>query len=473
MKTNLDIKQVNSMSDIHWGFLAQGLNVATGLLLLPMILRYLPPEEVGLWFVFMSLAGLAQLLELGFLPTITRNVAYLYAGAQKLNAYGYEPTTEHVHLNIELLQQLFMAAREIYLVVSLSTLAFLAVIGTTYISMLLTHSMPQFQIIFAWIAFALGYVINFYYGYFNGFLQGRGDVKASNQIIVANRVVLIVLASLLLAEGWGLLGVGFASLISSVIGRGLAARIFWSGGGAETFSLKVAKVIKNNSLISILWPNAKKLGWVYLGSFLITRANVLIASSFLGLAATASYGLTFQILTTFTSLSAVVFNLNMPHFSGDQIRGRHENILEKFGKSLATGWLVYLVCTVILFLFGNTLLALIGSRTHLLEANLLFLFVIIMFLEMNHSLCAGYLTTFNEIPFVRAALVSGICIVSISVLTVSVFHFEIWGLLLSQGVVQVFYNNWMWPMEAARKLNHSFAYVLASGFRGLWKDCHA
>ena len=437
-----------------------------------MILRYLLPEEVGLWFVFMSLAGLAQLLELGFQPTIARNVAYVYAGAQKLDAHGCIPTTEHAPLNIELLQQLFVAARKIYLGVSLAALAVLAVIGSAYISTLLTPNVPLAHIIPAWLAFALGYVVNFYYGYFNGFLQGRGDVTSANQVVVASRMILIILASLLLAGGLGLVGVGIASLISSVIGRILARRLFWHGGGAETAALKSAKTTEHNSLISILWPNAKKLGLVFLGSFLITRANVLIASSFLGLAEAANYGLTFQIIVTFTTLSAVVFNLNMPHLSGDQVRGRHEKILEKFGRSLAAGWLVYMVGAAILFLFGSTLLALIGSRTHLLETNLLSLLAVIMFLEMNHSLCSGYLTTFNEIPFVRAALASGIGIVTVSVLTVSVFHFGVWGLVLSQGVIQLAYNNWKWPMEAARRMSHSFAYVVTSGFKGLWRARH-
>lgn len=466
------MKQSISHRDIHWGFIAQILNVATGLLLLPMILRYLPPEEVGLWFVFITLAGLAQLLELGFQPTIARNVAYVYAGAQKLDVHGFVSPISNLSINIELLQQLFVAAQKIYLGVSLSALAVLAVIGSVYISTLLGPSAQQSHIIMAWLAFALGYVINFYYGYFNGFLQGRGDVTSVNKVVVVSRLTLIVLASLLLVGGLGLIGVGIASLISSVISRTLASRLFWSGGGTETMALKVPSTMVHNSLISTLWPNAKKLGWVYLGSFFITRANVLIASSFLGLADAASYGLTFQILATFTTMSSVVFSLNMPHISGDQIRRQHEKILGKFGSSLAIGWVVYVLSAILLFSFGSGFLALIGSRTNLLATNLLLVFVVFMFLEMNHSICAGYLSTFNEIPFVRAALISGIGIVIVSVFAVSVCHFGVWGLVLSQGIIQASYNNWKWPQEAARKLGCTFTSVIESGFKGLVSRYH-
>lgn len=462
-----------SMLDIHWGFLAQGLNVAAGLLLLPVILRYLPPEEVGLWFVFMALAGLAQLLELGFQPTIARNVAYIYAGAQKLEAYGCPPTTESAPLNTKLLQQLFMSARKIYLGVSVAALVTLSGVGSAYILTLLPPAMPPGHVIPAWLAFALGYVVNFYYGYFNGFLQGRGDVTEANQVVVVSRLSMIILGCVLLVGGFGLEGLGFASLASSIISRMLARRFYWRGGRGELMALKAAKVPEGtSSLVPILWPNAKRLGWVFLGSFLITRANILIASSFIGLAEAGSYGLTFQILLTLVGLSGVILNLNLPRLNGDQVRGRQEKALGNFGRALATGWLVFFLGATALVLFGGPLLAVIGSQTPLLDTGLLVVFIVIMFLEMNHSLCASYLTTFNEVLFVRAALVSGLAILMLSTLSVSVFHLGAWGLVLSQGVVQAAYNNWKWPLEAARKMGCSFSHVVGSGFKGLKRFHH-
>src|SRR6266567_8101153 len=71
-----------SRRDIYWGYAAQLLNVGAGLILLPVVVRYFSPEDVGLWFVFITLAGLAQLLEFGFQPTLARNTAYVYAGAR-------------------------------------------------------------------------------------------------------------------------------------------------------------------------------------------------------------------------------------------------------------------------------------------------------------------------------------------------------------------------------------------------------
>ena len=455
--------------DIYWGFLAQGLNIASGLLLLPMVLRYLLPEEVGLWFVFMSLAGMAQLLELGFQPTIARNVAYVYAGAQKLDAHGCVPgAAEQTAINVKLLQQLFWTARRIYLGVALVAMLALGIIGSVYISTLLTPKMQMFDIVSIWLIFSFSYVINFYYGYFNGFLQGRGDMTATNKIVIASRIVSILLASILLVLDFGLAGIAIASLISSLIGRFLTSRFFWYGAGAEMAGLRKDKSSAVNSLLPMLWPNASRLGWVSLGGFLITRANILIASSFLGLKEVASYGLTFQILLTVSGIAGVVLNLHMPRLSGDHARGRQDRIVESFGKSLASAWLIFIIASAALILFGGELLDLIGSHTHLLSTNLLVLFAVVMFLEMNHSLCAVYLTTYNEIPFVRAALLSGFGVVIVSIGLVAALHFGVWGLVLSQGVVQLAYNNWKWPKDAARKMQHTFIYVITNGFKALW-----
>src|SRR3990167_832985 len=102
-----------SRRDLYWGYAAQVLNIGLGLIMLPVIVRHMSTAEVGLWFVFITLISFAQLLELGFQPTISRNVAYIYAGAQKLSAFGLQENGNG-NLNIPLLANLVAASRFIY-----------------------------------------------------------------------------------------------------------------------------------------------------------------------------------------------------------------------------------------------------------------------------------------------------------------------------------------------------------------------
>ena len=45
------------------------------------MVRTIPTEELGLWYVFLSLQGIAALFDLGFSPAVTRAAGYIWAGA--------------------------------------------------------------------------------------------------------------------------------------------------------------------------------------------------------------------------------------------------------------------------------------------------------------------------------------------------------------------------------------------------------
>ena len=78
--------------DVVWGYIAQLMNLAGGILLLPLLVMRLTPEEVGLWFVFLTMVSLAQIIELGLQPTLARSAAYVYSGADDLRSTGLVST---------------------------------------------------------------------------------------------------------------------------------------------------------------------------------------------------------------------------------------------------------------------------------------------------------------------------------------------------------------------------------------------
>ncbi len=56
--------------------------------------------------------------------------------------------------------------------------------------------------------------------------------------------------------------------------------------------------------------------------------------------------------------------------------------------------MVFIFCYALsLIIIGPSVLSLISDTAHLLPRNMLVIFLISAFLEMNHSLCTSYLTT--------------------------------------------------------------------------------
>ena len=52
--------------DVLWNYVGTFMSMASNFLLIPLLLVFLSSEEIGLWYVFVAIAGFAQLLEFGF-----------------------------------------------------------------------------------------------------------------------------------------------------------------------------------------------------------------------------------------------------------------------------------------------------------------------------------------------------------------------------------------------------------------------
>ena len=450
--------------DLIWGYSASALNIGAGLILLPIVLRYLPPEDVGLWFVFITLASLAQLLEMGFQPTLARNVAYVTAGAPALHKVGLgDASSTNGEIDQALLDTLVASARRIYQGVAVLAALLLLFGGTFYVSTLLTPDQNRTTSLIAWVIFASGYIVTFYYGYINGLLQGRGDVTQANKVIVITRSTLILLGGSSVVVGYGMLGLGFAAMLSAIVGRAVAYRYLYYSYKESNLKKTSEQINVQKEIIKTLWHNASRLGAVQVGAFLIQRGNILIASSMLGLVTAASYGMTVTILMTLSGIASVISQLQVPHMSALQAKGDKRSLSSIYGGILVLSWGAFILGMIVLLAFGSDLLVWIGSETRLLPEPLLLVLGVVLLLEMNHSLAATYLTTTNHIPFLRAALVSGICISTLSL--ISVQSLGALGLVLSQGIVQLAYNNWKWPRMARTDLGIGWRKLLTLGIR--------
>ena len=73
----------------------------------------------------------------------------------------------------------------------------------------------------------------------------------------------------------------------------------------------------------------------------------------------------------------------------------------------------------------------------------------------------------NRIPYMWPFVISaGLGIVA-SYLLLNLLRGSIYGLVLGQMVVQLAYNNWKWPHEAAKRLGTTYPKLMASGFKSL------
>ena len=431
---------MNWNKNLLWNYIGYGISLAINILLLPVVLKFLNNEELGLWYVFMSVGTFVAMVDFGFSPQIARFVTYAYAGADSLKKKGIVSATQ-IGMNIELLQKLLVVSRRLYFFLSLFVFILLITIGTYYVCSI-TKMPSLWQVLCSWIFFCIASFVNILYGYYNAFFRGIGDFVSINKAILLSKCVQIFCSFIGLYLGYGLFAVAFSFFLSGIFLRiylGIALRRF---GKENSFPEK--KDSFDVGVLSIIWHNSWREGVVMISRYLIIQSNTILCSLYINLIETASYALAVQILTIISSVSLIYFTTNLPKLGTARVT---DNVEYK-NKLLSKTWFIYIVSYILmlllLFVVGIPIIEYIKPNV-MLENSLLLFVALYMFLEANQSLFVSYISTSNKLPYVFPYLISAASGVVIAIILLEYTDLGIWGIVFAHFVVQLCYNNWKWP----------------------------
>jgi O-antigen/teichoic acid export membrane protein len=444
------IKRIHQ-SAVIWSLVATLLRVGANLFVLPLILRKLPPDQLGLWYVFGSIGSLAALLDLGFEPTVARMASYAWGGASRFVAFGFhQEDAERPDLgaNLPLLRDLIATLKAYYLYVGLGVLFLLALGGGCWV-WIVTENLPTpSSLRWAWVVYAAGCSLNFVSGRWPALLTGVGAVRDAQFVSIVSLLVYYALAVAGLLAGMGLWAMVLSSVGLGFVARSLGQRLFQK---VVAFPGGLPMAHFDRKIFSAIWPNAWRTGFVSIGAFMIVQSNTLVCSAFLGLKATASYGISFQVISILFGLCGTWMAVKTPLINQLRVQGRHQDIVPVFVGRMRLTILSYFAGALCVIFLASPTLRLLGSKTTLLPEDQLAVLALIRFLELHHSLYGALVLSENHNPFLKQALITGVAIVICSIILTP--YLGVWGLLLSTGLIQACYNNW-WPVwRALRGLN--------------------
>ncbi len=416
------------------------------LFLLPLILRLVPPEHLGLWYVFLAVGGFAAMLDLGFAPTVMRAVAYLWAGAEKLVPIGIdrsETNPSSGRPNQRELVRLIATFRAYYFWCGLLALVLMTTVGGVWIFRS-TSSLPEAASLrAAWFVYATAVYVNFIGDVWGYLLAGIGEVRRSQQNAVFSQLLYYALA------GAGLLlGLKLWALIVATLASGLVARLANRIAFLRLVPLPRSSILRSChwDVVRVLWPNAWRMAVVGLGGYFVSNANTLICSHFLGLKTTAMYGVSVQAAMMLYWLSSVWVNVKLPLINRLRSQHRDFEVAQIFSQRVRLALLTFAAGAAGLWAVGPPLLVKLGAKTNLLAPALLATLLLILLLEMHHALYGSLVLTENRNPFVVPALISGLAVAVLSWYWTP--RIGVWGLLLAAGGVQACFNNW-WSVVRA------------------------
>jgi len=416
----------------------------------------MPAEMVGIWSVFVMITAFSGLLDFGFNPSFTRNITYVFSGVSILKINGFESAlAKNKAVDYGLLKGVINAMRWFYLRIAIALFLLLATLGTYYIFNLLQNYKGNHQEVYiAWTLLCVINSYNLFTLYYESLLLGKGLVKRSKQIVIVGQTVYLIIATILMMAGYGLVAIVSAQASSVLIIRWLSYNSFFTSELKQRLINVVPRSQKD--VLKAIYPNALKIGLTCLGGFMVQRSAIIIGSLYLSLEEIASYGITMQLIGVVTGLASIYTFTYQPKIAQLRVVQNNQAIKELYLYGQKVLLLTYIVGGIGLFILGHWALSFIGSKTQLIPTAILLVAIVYSLLESNHSIAAGIILTKNEVPFFKASLFSGAMTILLLLLLFNFTNSGLWAMIVAPGLSQLVYQNWKWPMVVINDLDITF-----------------
>ena len=431
-----DVRLRLGQSTMAYGVAATAARGGVSLLLLPLLRACLTDGEMAIWWQFLALGSFANLADFGFGGSIARVFSYLWAGTDDFKAEGLRPSTPGAQPNLPKIRQLSVAARRLYLFLSLGVLAGLATFGTAALLRPITKAGGGWTLWIAWATFAASVVYSLATSHWTLGCQGVNRMRQLQKAYLWSSLAYAAVVAALLLAGWGLIAMVTANFVRGYLIREICKKDFCKVIGDFT----AASVPSDPTIIRRLWTNAYKLGIISVGAVCIGQGNVLVCGNFLDSATTAMFGLTQQMATFIANFAVLWISLKWPQLTIMRTQGQSREMAALFARRLALTMASFIVLAAGIMLFGDRLIALKGSSKVLLPAVPLAFYLAYIGVQLFYVQFGTLTYTENVVPFAKIAVSTGLGMIILS--STLTRHYGLWGMLWAPVIAEGVYSSW-------------------------------
>jgi len=448
--------------DFLFGVLGTFLQVGTGVIMLPAAAATLSPSSLTFWYVFLTIQTLALLIEFGFTPTLSRNFTYVFSGARVLRTEGVPESTDR-GVSVELLANLLRASRRLYFFMALIVLLLLGVGGTVYLAALSTTTTDIAYIWPAWACFLAAMTAQTSYSWQGCIMVGADRMRQNYQVFTVARLVQVVLSLGGLYFFPNILTLAAAYAVSVLVGR-VHARLVVADVLRMTMHVRT-ELAKVREILRTIVPTAAKLGWVTLGEFFTNRFSLFAVSLAVGAAAAAQYAIALQAMLVLLTVSQIATAMSIPRMAAAQLANDKPAMADIYAFCLVLAVSLLALGSVSMIVLGGPILRFIGSETTLPALPVLILLSVIYTVAVSAHTAMNVITAGNRVPHTRAVLLTGAA-TTIGVIMVYFANGSLFAFVAVQGITQLAFNFWRWPLYAFRQTGLTVSGLLPSAVRG-------
>jgi hypothetical protein len=433
-------------SAVVWSWLFNAFRLASGVILLPLLLRKLSSSDLGMYYVFVNVVALVPLIDFGFGPTIGRFISYAMGGAESIQAQGVAEPGKSSTPNYPLLWQLLFTTRRLYRYLTLLALVVLGCWGTYNVELRINETGSILISRLAWAVTLVAALFDIYSNFWVTFLRSVDQVRAAARIALLAMALRLVIAAGLLLCGGGLLSIAAASVVGSTVQRFLARRrcrrILEPHPRPQ--SVRVGEHLR------ILWPNTWRLGVQFVSGYLTVGANTAICLHLFNLTAVQQYGLSAQLLAIASGMASVWTSVKWPavgqHLARHDTAGLQRVIWSRVWLQTVT----FLVLVGGLFVLGPFLLATFAHGKSMLPTRWLALMAVSSFFELQFTFWGTLISMGNRLTYLWPTVATNVLSLVLSLGLARFTSLGLGALVLGPLLAGSLFNYWYWPPFAAR-----------------------
>lgn len=438
---------------VLWSWLFSFLRLASVLVLLPLLTR-LPASDFGFYYLLLSIVAVAPLIDLGFSASVERAVSYAMAGATHLQPEGPPVSKQSGSPNFALFWKLVQTARVFYRGLTLLLLVVLGGVGTYIVSQSAPATTYPGLAWTAWCVALLNAAFEVYASWWNVVLRGMNYVVAGTRILCLGYALKLILSTVLLILGFGVLSVFAAGLIASGVIRSLSrSKVLHAAPPAEAVRLPRREMI---GLLRTLWPNSWRIGLQLISTYAMALALMLICNKKFELAGAGQYGFSLNIAAVIQAIASVWVMVKWPTIN--QMRSRNDvaGMQRLLWGRVWLETLTFISLAVLAIVITPFLLKIGGLQKEVLPPPWFLVLLLNAFLETQMIIWGTFLTTGNRVPTLWPIVWSNVLTVVLVIFLTEKTSIGLGAFAFAPLVTGVLFNYWYWPRMGPRDLGRTW-----------------
>ncbi len=425
-------------------YLGRITQILSSLVLIPVLFRHMPQEELGIWFIISQSAMFVGLLDFGFGPTLTRRIAF----AKGLSSS--DPNTPLSDESKSEISALVGTGRILYRWLALAVVVVAGLTGAFFLNSIDFEVVDRSHVLFAWGLLIISYAINTWAGFWNCLLSGMGYVASVGFIGTGFQFASAIANIAIVLLGGGLLELAAAQCLFNLLSRQVTL-IYIRRNRPEVRDLRGTW---NTGLFrSVVKPSL--LCWVTsLGSFLILRTDQYFIAWFKGAAELPAYQAAYSFFSNLNILAMAFSGATVIFYSQLWRSGEKNRLHALLTRNLNVAMAIMLTGGVTVIFASPGLFDLWLGTGHFIGTSVLIVFFIMLALEAQHAVFAQATRATEHEIFAPLAIASGLLNLILTWLLIR--PLGLLGVALGTMIAQMLTNNWFCIYAAHKRLGLSF-----------------